>query len=138
MSSFRLVPSSSDKTASVQDTSNSLGLHDTMRYGLRSLATEARAQSELKHRLDNWEETQDNLQLTFQRHIYGVHAPIRLMMERKIASTNMHIPAFPRSNVHLDILMGRDETLDFADIFGEVETSPPMDIHEQMERKLRK
>ncbi|KAH8120685.1 proteasome maturation factor UMP1-domain-containing protein [Phellopilus nigrolimitatus] len=136
-SSLRLVPSSSDKTASVQDTSNSLGLHDALQYGPRSLATEARAQSQLKQRLDNWEETQDDLKLNIQRDLYGLHAPVRLMMERKIVSTNMHMPALPRSNIHLDILMGRDESLDIADIFGETEVAPPMDIHGQMERKLR-
>ncbi|KAI5120238.1 hypothetical protein M0805_000052 [Coniferiporia weirii] len=140
MSSFRIVPGSSDKTASVQDTSNSLGLHDTLQYGLRSLATEARSQSDLKQRLDNdgkWEETQEELRLTLQRNIYGVHAPVRLMMERKIVSTNMHMPALSRSNLHLDILMGRDEMLDFGDVFAETEVAPPMDIHGQMERKLR-
>jgi hypothetical protein len=28
------------------------------------------------------------------------------------------MPALPQSNVHLDILMGRDETIEPADIFG--------------------
>lgn len=28
------------------------------------------------------------------------------------------MPALPQSNIHLDILMGRDETLDVADFFG--------------------
>jgi proteasome maturation protein len=30
------------------------------------------------------------------------------------------MPAMPRSNIHLDILEGRDETLDVADFFGEL------------------
>lgn len=28
------------------------------------------------------------------------------------------MPALPRSNIHLDILMGRDEILDVSDVFG--------------------
>lgn len=66
------------------------------------------------------------------------------------------MPTMPRSNIHLDILMGRDETLDVGDFFGgmmitsweistefhfifcvDIETSLPLDIHADMERKLR-
>jgi proteasome maturation protein len=39
-----------------------------------------------EHDARQWQETQDNLKLTMQRNIYGVHAPIRLLMERKIVS----------------------------------------------------
>ena len=67
----------------------------------------------------------------------------------------MHMPALPRSNVHLDILMGRDEMLDVHDVFlgaqalvaqnlrriltfcSGREDAPPLDIHAEMERKLR-
>lgn len=64
------------------------------------------------------------------------------------------MPAMPHSNIHLDILMGRDEALDVADFFGggfscftqhynylpfftDMETAAPLDIHADMERKLR-
>ena len=64
------------------------------------------------------------------------------------------MPAMPHSNIHLDILMGRDEALDVGDFFGgksycfikyygslrfplDMETAPPLDIHADMERKLR-
>ena len=30
---------------------------------------------------------------------------------------DMHMPALPRSNIHLDILMGRDEALDVSEVF---------------------
>lgn len=48
-----------------------------------------------------WEETQDNLKLTMQRNLYGLHAPIRLMMERKIVGFVSDQPSFcPRTPVH--------------------------------------
>lgn len=31
-----------------------------------------------------WEETQDRTKLTMLRTVYGMHAPMRLLMERKI------------------------------------------------------
>jgi proteasome maturation protein len=65
------------------------------------------------------------------------------------------MPALSQSNVHLDILMGRDEMLDVADFFGgkvslfrcfsmlikvvtaDRETDAPLDIHSDMEKKKR-
>lgn len=33
-----------------------------------------------------WEEVQDQLKLTLQRNMYGLHMPVRQMMERKIVA----------------------------------------------------
>ena len=84
-----------------------------------------------------WEETQDNLKLTMMRNLHGLHAPMRTLMERKMVTMvsglsfalgvlwcsfkpwkNPHMPAFPQSNIHLDILMGRDEVVEPGDVFG--------------------
>ncbi|KAF9014750.1 proteasome maturation factor UMP1 [Hymenopellis radicata] len=133
--SYRIVPSAAAKTASVQETAGSLGLHDTLQYGPRTIATEIKTESGLKGRLESWEETQDNLKLTMQRNVYGMHAPMRLLMERKIVSANPHMPALPQSNLHLDILMGRDETIEPGDIFGGLENGGSLNIHRDMEKK---
>ncbi|KAH0590199.1 hypothetical protein H2248_000372 [Termitomyces sp. 'cryptogamus'] len=135
--SYRIVPKDATKSASVQDTANSLGLHDTLRYGPRSLAAEVQTQSNLKTRLENWEATQDNTKLTLQRNIYGMHAPMRLLMERRIVTqgTNPFSAAMSPSNLHLDILMGRDETLEPADAFLGMENEPSLDIHEELRKK---
>lgn len=55
-STFRLVPSPSDgasKAATMKDTVGANGLHDTMRYGLRSLGAEANSRDSLQGRLEN-------------------------------------------------------------------------------------
>ena len=78
-----------------------------------------------------WEATQDNLKLNMLRNVYGLHAPVRLLMERQIVGyvgssysfewacltepQNPHMPALRVPNIHMDILMGRDETLDTTD-----------------------
>lgn len=38
----------------------------------------------LQTRLENWDKTRDNLKLQLQRDVYGLGAPLRTMMERKI------------------------------------------------------
>jgi proteasome maturation protein len=72
------------------------------------------------------------------------------------SAQNPHMPAMPQSNLHLDILMGRDEILDTPDFMGCAYASshylhcvstystllapvpaPSMDIHRDMEKKLR-
>lgn len=136
--SYRIVPANGPLSkASVKDTSNTLGLHDTLRYGPRSLANDIKGGSVLQQRLEQWEETQDQLKLTLQRNLYGLHLPVRQMMERKIVSASPHMPAMAQfhSNVHLDILMGHDEALDVGDFFGDDSTGLPLDIHLEMERK---
>ncbi|KAG8905837.1 hypothetical protein FRB99_008139 [Tulasnella sp. 403] len=138
-SSFRLVPGQYDaktSTATVRDTANSLGTHDALRYGQRSLASDVTVGGGLQKRLEKWDETQDNLKLNMQRNLYGLHAPVRLLMERKIVGSNLHFPALPQSNLHLDILMGRDEELDVTDIFSQ-ETGPEFQIHADMEKRRR-
>ncbi|OBZ79024.1 Proteasome maturation factor UMP1 [Grifola frondosa] len=135
--SLRIVPSRGPKTASIKDTSNSFGLHDSLKHGPRSLSAEVTSTSTIKDRLENWDATQDNLKLTMQRDLFGLHMPLRLLMERKIVGYNPHMPVHRQSNIHLDILMGRDETLECADFMmpGE-EMKQSMDIHADMERKL--
>ncbi|KAI0757801.1 proteasome maturation factor UMP1 [Daedaleopsis nitida] len=138
MDSLRIVPTPETKTATVEDTSNSFGLHDTFKYGPRSLAAEVTSTSKIRGRLENWEATQDNLKLQMQRQLFGLHMPMRTLMERKIVSQNPHMPILPQSNLHLDILMGRDETLECVDFMTPASAiAQPLDIHADMEKKLR-
>lgn len=103
--SLRLVPAKAPVKASISDTANSLGVHDTLKYGPRNLADEIKSTNPLQARLENvrhsmpcsiplakqgpcyqWDETQRSLKLTMHRNIYGLHAPMRQLMERKIVS----------------------------------------------------
>jgi len=136
-SSLRIVPASVSKSASIKDTVNSLGLHDTLQYGPRSLAAEVKSEGTLKDRLENWEATQDNLKLTLERNLFGMHAPMRRLMERKIVS-NTPMYGAPQTNLHLDILMGRDEIIEPSDVFLGMETGPSLDPHSEMQKKVCK
>ncbi|KAF8640595.1 hypothetical protein AX17_000257 [Amanita inopinata Kibby_2008] len=136
-SSYRIAPAKPSKSASFRDTVNSFGVHDSLQYGPSSIASQVKSENPIKDRLENWEATQDNLRLNLKRNVYGMHAPMRLLMERKLVATNLHMPVLPQSNIHLDILMGRDEAIEPADVFGGMETALPLDIHKDMEKKLQ-
>ncbi|ORZ20098.1 hypothetical protein BCR41DRAFT_35521 [Lobosporangium transversale] len=121
--SLRLAPSSKPTTAgsaSVFDTSNSYGLHDTMRFGMRQIASEVTAKHPLENRLAEWENTQEDLKMSLARNMYGMHSMLP-----------------QRSNLGLDILMGKDETIDFEDFLNVPEMSTEMvDPHTIMEHQI--
>jgi len=50
--------------------------------------------------------------------VQGIHAPLRLVVERKVVSRGGHLPFLPRSNASLDVLTGRDEMIGFDDFLG--------------------
>ncbi|KAG0206276.1 D-tyrosyl-tRNA(Tyr) deacylase [Mortierella sp. GBA30] len=139
--SLRLAPSSkptSAGSASVVDTSNSYGLHDTMRFGMRQIASEVTAKHPLENRLAEWDSTQMELKMNMARNMYGMHAPIKMAMERSLV-TKAHGPSMlpKRSNLGLDILNGKDETIDFEDFLNVPELSTEMvDVHTVMEHQL--
>ncbi|KAA1468418.1 hypothetical protein DENSPDRAFT_833706 [Dentipellis sp. KUC8613] len=137
-SKYQIVPGSGEKIATVKDTANSFGLHDTLQYGPRNLAAEITTTSALRNRLEKWDETQDNIKLNMLRDTVGVSMPMKLLMERKLVSHSPHIPGMHQSNIHLDVLMGRDELLELPDFMGTVDIEGGnTSIHTQMEKKLR-
>ncbi|CAG8443721.1 5681_t:CDS:2 [Funneliformis caledonium] len=137
--SLQIVPSShaDHDSKSLTETANSFGVHDTLRYGIRTIESEILEKHSLENRLKHWDETRTNLNLTMQRRLYGMHAPIRVLMERNIVSRVQRIPVLPSSNLSLDILTGKDETIDFEDFLNEPESSTEMmNVHAIMEHKL--
>ncbi|GAA5973069.1 hypothetical protein JCM11641_000397 [Rhodosporidiobolus odoratus] len=145
--SLSLVPSSqpTSSSLSLKDTANSHGLHDTLQYGLRSLAADVQPKHPLENRISQWSETRENLDMTLQRNMFGLHAPVRLMMERGLVQQSpapfniSSLGGFTRpGNLHLDILMGRDEELSVEDVLVDrAQTAPLGDFHLAMEKKLR-
>ncbi|ORX57315.1 proteasome maturation factor UMP1 [Piromyces finnis] len=124
MNSYRIVPKANEKTVtkSVSDTLNKeYGVHDTFRYGPRKLVDEVLPAHPLQARLENWDATQDRLQMTMLRNTFGMHVPIRLQMEKAIVSQVNRAPRqlHPEfNNVGMDILNGNDCSLGFEDFLG--------------------
>jgi len=49
----------------------------------------------------------------------GVHAPLRLKIERDIANKVQRLPGLPSSHVMSDLLTGRLDDIDFDDILND-------------------
>lgn len=52
------------------------------------------------------------------RNAYGLGAPLRTMMERQIVSSDSGLPQFSHGGFQLDILTGKDTTLDVEHFFN--------------------
>lgn len=61
----------------------------------------------------------------FRRH-EGLGGPMRLMMEMQAYKRVGRLPFLPSSRVHMDVILGRDETIDFTDFLGTEEFSEKM------------
>ncbi|KAI8375589.1 proteasome maturation factor UMP1-domain-containing protein [Choanephora cucurbitarum] len=136
---LRIAPETiTEKVTSTLNTTHAeFGGHDAMRHGTRSIKTEVLPGHPLENRLSQWEETQWEFKLNLARQAYGMHAPIKMMMEKSIVEKRQRMPAIPSSNLHLDILTGRDEFIDYEDFLNNpAESTEGLDIHASMERKL--
>jgi len=57
--------------------------------------------------------------MNLARNMYGMHAPIKMAMERKLVTLARGPSMLPRhSNLGLDILTGKDESIDFEDFLN--------------------
>lgn len=49
---------------------------------------------------------------------HGSHLPMQIRMELETVCQSRRLPGMPSSNLGAECLLGRDETIDFEDIFG--------------------
>lgn len=116
-------------------------LPDTFRNQLaaRPLNTQLNDRHPLEGRITNWEETQYKRQLEQYRQIFGVAEPIKRVMELKIVEQSDFNP-LNSTNIHRDILLNKDASIDWEDIYREPIFTSATDvgdnIHAKIERKI--
>lgn len=67
----------------------------------------------------------------------GLGAPLKITMELNSVAKTGHLPFLPSSNLHRDVLLGRDEIVDFSDFlntpeFSELTRQPHAVIEKQL------
>ncbi|KOS17738.1 Proteasome maturation factor UMP1 [Escovopsis weberi] len=161
--SLRIVPARSNPnsfahTSHTSSAPSAPGIHDTLRHGLgpspfdssfssssAAAAAAAAAQPISRHpleaRLKNWEATQESVKMESLRRTFGVAEPVRRAMELKLVRDGEWRPmllgaAGGLPSVHEDILRGRDDSLQWEDVFTGDEMRPLAGFHDEMEKKL--
>ncbi|KAF2279627.1 UMP1-domain-containing protein [Westerdykella ornata] len=159
MSSLRFIPPKPHPTYLTPETSapSAPGVHDTLRSRLglsttpiptssssstsKTPAPQLQLQSThpLEARLAQWRTQQDALKMEMLRRQFGIAEPVRRGMELKIAREGEWRPQVlgGPSNVHSDILAGRDAEIGWEDVFVGNENREVPDFHTEMEARKR-
>jgi len=115
------------------------GVPDVMLNGFQ--AGRASATMQLSHPLESseeqWHDHKFKMDCAMLKNTQGLHAPLKLHMERHIASQMTRLPGMHSSNILLDTLTGRDESIGFEDFLNNPEDSEVMGHHHVlMEKRL--
>ncbi|ANZ75451.1 BA75_02750T0 [Komagataella pastoris] len=135
-----------EKTSKVDSTSFATpsvaipSLPDTLREqkGPLSIASEINGKHPLEARLKNWEENEHNNKLETYRRIFGAGEPIKRQMELGIVDATDFKPAIlgGPSNLHRNILLNKDTSVDWEDVYTGFDSVACTDMHTEMERKV--
>jgi len=102
------------------------GVPDPMIHKFGSVRSDVLAKHPLETSEKKHFESQTNFDMAMMKRIQGIHAPLRLVMEREAAMKVQRLPFLTSSNAMLDALTGRDESIGFESIFGDPENSDSM------------
>ena len=73
----------------------------------------------LKHSEETYAVREEQLHLDMLQRMQGLHAPMRLLMERKAASPVTRLPFLPSSRLMHDVLTARDEDIGPEHMFND-------------------
>jgi len=113
------------------------GVPDHMRTGFANVKSGLISSHPLETTEKNFLQNQEILDFKMLRNTQGLQAPLKLKMERAVASKIQRLPCLPSSMVALDTLMGTDESIgfeDFLNVAGDSEVT--CDPHLTMENKM--
>merc|ERR1712008_13617 len=98
------------------------GLEDKISTGLHRQVDEMQPIHPIEMSERHFAKNQEKAWNDKLRKMQGIHAPLKLMMEKKAVAKVGHFACMSaRSNFQLDILEGRDDTITFNDILAQPE-----------------
>lgn len=145
---MKVVPDNSKLSSTINHTefgdiaNHAPGLKDVLKTqeGPSNLASKINNRHPLESRIHNWEETQQQTRLETYRRIFGAGEPIKRTMELKIIDETDFTPQTlgGPSDVHKDILLNKDASIDWEDIYknGLENGNNVKDFHSEMEHKM--
>lgn len=121
----------------------SVKLEENMAYGVPSTLihgfSNVKLQLESCHPLERAHKIVDSDLTNFSmlKSVHGLHAPLRLLAERRAASHIGRLPFLPSSNLMLDVLQNKNETIGPEDVFNDPSMAEVMGRpHSVVEREL--
>lgn len=87
------------------------------------VTTRALSDHPLKELEETFAQRELETNLNILRRNEGIAAPMRIMMEMQAYKKVGRLPFLPSNRLHLDVITGRDETIDFDSFLGTEEFS---------------
>ncbi|CCC68274.1 hypothetical protein NCAS_0B01900 [Naumovozyma castellii] len=136
-----------DKNTEVTSIATHGALPDTLRQqqgGAVPLASQLNDRHPLQNRVTNWDQNEHKRQLEQYRQIFGIAAPMKREMELQIVDKTDFNPlsqGATASSIHHDILLNKDASIDWEDIYPETALNQStmmvgMDVHSKIEKQL--
>ncbi|XP_014355560.2 proteasome maturation protein [Papilio machaon] len=94
------------------------GIPNPFVEGLSSAKPKLRVSHPLEASERNYHLNEEKMNMAMLRNIQGLHAPLKLTMERKFAKKIGRLPFLPSSNLQHEVLTGRDLDIGFEDILN--------------------
>ncbi|XP_054163436.1 proteasome maturation protein-like [Oppia nitens] len=88
--------------------------------GFRSIRQQVTGRHPLEALDKTYDRRTDGHSFQLLKSIQGIHAPLRLIHERRAAGQINRLPGLQSSNLMLDVLTGRDETISPEDFLNDV------------------
>ncbi|XP_063413424.1 proteasome maturation protein-like isoform X1 [Mytilus trossulus] len=112
------------------------GVPNVMLHGLQPGRKLERAVHPLEYSEKHWDENKRTMDFSMLRNTQGLHAPLKLQMEIHTAKHFGRLPCLASSNTMLDTLTGRDDLINFDDIFNSpYESEMVGDAHLLLEKR---
>ncbi|XP_028039155.1 proteasome maturation protein [Bombyx mandarina] len=113
---LKVKPEHDDNGVKIQE--NTFGIPDPMIAGLGATRPKLGFVHPLEASEKNYHLNEEKLNLAMLRNVQGLHAPMKITMERKFASKVGRLPFLPSSNLQHDVLTGRYIDIGFEDILN--------------------
>ncbi|XP_003389588.1 PREDICTED: proteasome maturation protein-like [Amphimedon queenslandica] len=125
-------------SVSLKTPASEYNVHDTFRYGFKSAKSDLTPSHPLEASEANFAANREAFVMQSLRNSQGLHAPLRLEMERKMASKIQRIPPLESSMIALETLLGQDETISVEELLDNPSDSPVLvNGRAVMEKRLK-
>ena len=98
----------------------SYGINDMLRNGPTNILKDVVSSHQLESSEKNYHLNVEKQDLLSARNIQGIHMPIKLGMEKAIASKIRRLPGLPSSNLALRTLLGTNDLIGPEDLFNDI------------------
>ncbi|XP_064608709.1 proteasome maturation protein-like [Liolophura sinensis] len=113
------------------------GTPDMMLHGPQNVKSRLSDTHPLEFSEQQWRANQQHMDLGMLRNSQGLHAPLKLQMERQTALKMRRLPGLHSSDIMINTLTGLDEMITFEDILNNPADAETMgNPHVLMEKRL--